>query len=255
VTPDFGSIEAVDGSRLYYKLLKPIPFDPNVEYPVLIYVYGGPAGQTVRRSWGGLWHQYLAQSGYVVFSLDNRGTPNRGRAFKDQLFHHQGSVEVEDQLTGVEFLKTLPYVDGGRIGMFGWSNGGYMTLMCMMKAPEAIQAGLCVAPVTDWKLYDTHYTERYLGHPRKDPDAYEKSSVFPYVDGLKSPILLVHGMADDNVQYTNSTKLYRMLQDKNIPFDMMNYPGSKHGIRGKELRTHLYGTMTRFLDRHLKTFK
>jgi len=252
VTPDFGSLEAVDGSRLYYKLWKPIPFDAEKKYPVLIYVYGGPAGQTVRRSWGGGWFQYLAQNGYVVFSLDNRGTPNRGRAFKDQLFHHQGSVEVEDQVTGIEFLKTLPYVDGAHIGMFGWSNGGYMTLMCMMKAPESIQAGLCVAPVTDWKLYDTHYTERYLGHPDQDPDAYEKSSVFPYVDGLKGPILLVHGMADDNVQYTNSTKLYKMLQDKNISFDMMNYPGSKHGIRGKELRTHLYGTMTRFLDRHLK---
>lgn len=252
VTPDFGSIEARDGSRLYYMMWKPVPFEADKKYPVLVYVYGGPAGQTVTRSWGGLWYQYLAQHGYVVFSLDNRGTPNRGRAFEDQIYRHQGSVEVEDQVRGVEFLKTLPYVDGDRIGIFGWSNGAYMALMCMMKFPETFQAGIAVAPVTDWLLYDTHYTERYLGNPEKYPDAYEKSGVFPYIDGLKNPILLVHGMADDNVLYTNSTKLYRALQDKTIPFDMMNYPGSKHGIRGKELRTHLYGTMTRFLDGNLK---
>jgi dipeptidyl-peptidase-4 len=252
VTPDFGSIEAVDGSRLYYMLWKPVPFDPEKRYPVIVYVYGGPAGQTVRRSWNGLWYQYLAQNGYVVFSLDNRGTPNRGRAFEDQLFHHQGGVEVEDQVAGVEFLKTLPYVDGDRIGIFGWSNGGFMTLMCMMKAPGSFHAGVAVAPVTDWKLYDTHYTERYMGHPDADPEGYEKSSVFPYVEGLRGPVLMIHGMADDNVQYTNSTKLYKILQDKNISFEMMNYPGSKHSIRGKETRTHLYGTMTRFFDEHLK---
>lgn len=252
VTPDFGSIEAVDGSRLYYEMWKPIPFNAGMKYPVIVYVYGGPAGQTVRRIWGGLWYQYLAQNGYVVFSLDNRGTPNRGRAFEDQLFHHQGSVEVEDQVTGVEFLRSLPYVDGDRIGIFGWSNGGYMTLMCMMKAPESFRAGVSVAPVTDWSLYDTHYTERYMGHPEKDPDAYEKSGVFPYVDGLEGSLLMVHGMADDNVQFKNSTKLYKVLQEKNIAFEMMNYPGSKHSIRGKNLRTHLYSTMTRFFDEHLK---
>ncbi len=252
VTPEFGSLEAADGSRLYYELMKPVPFDPGTRYPVIVYVYGGPASQIVRKSWENLWFQYLAQNGYVVFSLDNRGTPNRGRAFENQIYHHQGSVEVDDQVKGVEFLRSLPYVDGDRIGMFGWSNGGYMTLMCMMKAPEAFGVGVAVAPVTDWRLYDTHYTERYLGLPGEDPEAYEQSSVFPYIDGLKGPLLLVHGMADDNVLFTNSTKLYKALQDKGVMFEMMDYPGSKHSIRGKETRIHLYSTMTRFFDRNLK---
>jgi dipeptidyl-peptidase-4 len=136
--------------------------------------------------------------------------------------------------------------------MFGWSNGGYMTLMCMMKAPGSFHAGVAVAPVTDWRLYDTHYTERYLGLPGEDPEAYEQSSVFPYIDGLKGPLLLVHGMADDNVLFTNSTKLYKALQDNEVMFEMMDYPGSKHGIRGKKTRIHLYRTMTSFLDKNLK---
>lgn len=252
VTPDFGSIEAEDGSRLYYQLMKPIPFDTKKKYPVLVYVYGGPASQTVTRSWGSLWLQYFAQNGFVVFTLDNRGTPNRGRAFLDQLYQHMGSVEVRDQVAGAEFLRTLPYVDGDRIGMFGWSNGGYMTIMCMAKAPEVFSAGVAVAPVTDWGLYDTHYTERYLGHPGNDPEAYERSNVFPYVEGIKGPLLLIHGMADDNVLFTNSTKLYKSLQDLGVQFDMMNYPGSKHGIRGKETRTHLFSTIARFLEENLK---
>jgi dipeptidyl-peptidase-4 len=252
VTPEFGSLEASDGSRLYYKIIKPIPFDPRKKYPVVVYVYGGPASQIVTKSWGNQWFQYLAQNGYIVFSLDNRGTPNRGRAFEGQIYHHQGSVEVDDQAEGVEFLRSLPYVDGERVGMFGWSNGGYMTLMCMMKAPGSFHAGVAVAPVTDWRLYDTHYTERYLGLPGEDPEAYEQSSVFPYIDGLKGPLLLVHGMADDNVLFTNSTKLYKALQDNEVMFEMMDYPGSKHGIRGKKTRIHLYRTMTSFLDKNLK---
>ena len=252
VTPEFGSMEAADGSRLHYMLMKPIPFDAGVKYPTIVYVYGGPAGQTVTKAWDNLWFQYLVQNGYVVFSLDNRGTPNRGRVFGDQIYRHQGSVEVEDQVKGAEFLKKLPYVDADRIGIFGWSNGGYMTLMCMMKAPDAFHAGVAVAPVTDWSLYDTHYTERYLGHPDEDPEAYEKSNVFPYVDGLKGHLLLIHGMADDNVLFTNSTKLYKALQDKGVSFEMMDYPGSKHGITGKETRTHLYNTITAFFDRNLK---
>lgn len=252
VTPDFGSIETEDGSRLYYQLMKPIPFDTKKKYPVLVYVYGGPASQTVTRSWGSLWLQYFAQNGFVVFTLDNRGTPNRGRAFLDQLYQHMGSVEVRDQVAGAEFLKTLPYVDGDKIGMFGWSNGGYMTIMCMAKAPEVFSAGVAVAPVTDWGLYDTHYTERYLGHPGKHPDAYERSNVFPYVEGIDGRLLLIHGMADDNVLFTNSTKLYKSLQDSGIQFNMMNYPGSKHSIRGKETRTHLFSTIARFLEDNLK---
>ncbi len=252
VTPEFGSINAKDGSRLYYKMIKPVGFDPEEKYPVVIYVYGGPAAQIVTRSWGNLWFQYLAQNGYIVFSLDNRGTPNRGKAFEDHIYLQQGLVEVEDQAKGAKFLKSLPYVDRDNIGLFGWSNGGYMALMCLMKSPETFRAGVAVAPVTDWRLYDTHYTERYLGHPDRHPDAYVESSVFPYVEGLSDPVLLIHGMADDNVLFTNSTKLYKELQDKGIPFEMMNYPGGKHGIRGKDTRVHLYNTITGFLDEKLK---
>jgi dipeptidyl-peptidase-4 len=255
VSPEFGSINAEDGTKLYYELMKPFPFDPAEKYPVIVYVYGGPAGQMVTKSWGGsreLWFEFMAQNGYVVFSLDNRGTPNRGKAFEGYIYRHQGEVEVRDQVAGVEFLKTLPYVDGDRIGIIGHSNGGYMTLMCMMKAPECFQAGVSIAPVTDWRLYDTCYTERYLGNPKEDPEAYEKSGVFPYVDGLKGALLLSHGMADDNVLFTNSTKLYKVLQDKDIPFEMMDYPGSKHGLRGKPVQTHMYKTLTRFLDDALR---
>lgn len=256
VSSEFGSIEAEDGSQLYYELMKPVPFDPKKKYPVIVYVYGGPAGQTVRKSWGysrGLWFQFMAQKGYLIFSLDNRGTPNRGKAFGGHIYHLQGDVEVRDQIAGVELLKTLPYVDGERIGIIGHSNGGYMTLMCMMKAPEVYRAGVAIAPVTDWTLYDTHYTERYLGHPEESPEAYEKSSVFPYVDGLEGSLLIIHGMADDNVLFTNSTKLFKVLQDEDIAFEMMNYPGSKHGLRGKKTQTHYYKTITRFFDRNLKS--
>jgi dipeptidyl-peptidase-4 len=255
ITPEFGSIEADDGTKLYYKLMKPVPFNPRKKYPVIVHVYGGPAGQTVTKSWGrsrGIWSEFMAQNGYVIFSLDNRGTPNRGTAFEGHIYHLQGEVEVRDQVAGVEFLRTLPFVDGSRIGITGHSNGGYMSLMCMMKAPEYFHAGVAIAPVTDWTLYDTHYTERYLGHPDEFPEAYEKSGVLPYVDGLKGDLLIMHGMADDNVLFTNSTKLYKVLQDKDIAFEMMNYPGSKHGLRGKKVQTHYYKTSTRFFDRTLK---
>ena len=163
-----------------------------------------------------------------------------------------GRVEVDDQLTGVDFLRSLDYVDPERIGIFGWSYGGYMALMASLKAPDTFAAVVAVAPVTDWRLYDTHYTERYMGHPEESPDGYEKSGVFPYVEGLKGDLLIIHGMADDNVLFTNSTKLFKMLQDNDIHFEMMTYPGSKHGLRGKQVQTHYYKTSTRFFDRTLK---
>ena len=255
VSPEFGSIEADGGTELYYKLIKPAPFDPGVKYPVIVYVYGGPSGQTVGKSWGrntGLWFEFMAQRGYVVFCLDNRGTPNRGTEFEGHIYRLLGEIEVEDQVAGVEYLKTLPFVDGDRIGIYGHSYGGYMALMCLMKAPESFHSGVAIAPVTDWRLYDTHYTERYLGHPEETPETYERSAVFPYVGGLKGDLLIIHGMADDNVLFTNSTKLYKVLQDNDIRFEMMNYPGSKHGLRGKKVGTHYFKTMTRFFDRTLK---
>jgi dipeptidyl-peptidase 4 len=162
------------------------------------------------------------------------------------------SVEVEDQVTGVQFLKSLPFVDPARIGVFGWSYGGYMALMCMMQAPDEFAAGVSGAPVTDWRLYDTHYTERYMGKPDENVTGYKNGDVLTYAEKLSGPLLIMHGMADDNVLFTNSTTLFKKLQDLNKPFDMMTYPGSKHGLlRIASTGPHAYETIVRFLDAHL----
>jgi len=205
----FGQLQADDGQTLYYRLIRARDFDQSKKHPVLIYHYGGPHAQLVKNQWPqgtDYWLKMLAQRGYVVFTLDNRGSWNRGKAFEDPIYRRLGKVEV----------------------------------------------AISVAPVTDWSLYDTHYTERYLGTPRDNPEGYEKSNVFGYASQLSDPLLMVHGMADDNVLFTNSTKLYKILQDLDKPFEMMNYPGSKHSIWGQKTRTHLFHTMTRFLDRNLK---
>ena len=220
---------------------------------MIVYQYGGPGVQVVKDSWGGnrgLLMQYWASKGYVVFSLDNRGSKGRGKAFEDPLYKKMGNVELDDQVEGVKFLRTLPYVDETRIGVYGHSYGGYMTLMAMFKAGDYFQAGVSGAPVTDWGLYDTHYTERFMGHPKVDVEAYKAASVFPYAKDLKGDLLIYHGMADDNVLFTNSTKLYKHLQDLAIPFESMDYPGKKHSIRGKNTGIHLYKTITNFFDRH-----
>ena len=250
---EFGTLKAADGQTLYYRLIKPTGFQPDAKYPAIVDVYGGPHGQRVRKKWNIGWQQYMARNGYVVFALDNRGTSFRGVEFDAPIHLRLGSVEVEDQVAGVEFLKTFPFIDAQRIGIYGWSYGGYMTLMTMMKMPTVFAAGVSGAPVTDWLLYDTHYTERYLGHPGVDPRPYEASSVFPYVADLEKPLLVVHGMADDNVLFSNSTKLFKALQDEGLPFETMTYPGSKHGlIRQEKAGTHFFKTMKLFFDRHLK---
>ncbi|WP_444940745.1 DPP IV N-terminal domain-containing protein [Microbulbifer sp. ZKSA004] len=252
ITPEFGSIEAPHGQELFYRLYKPANFDAKKSYPVMVFVYGGPHAQVVTNSWDKLFNQYMAQQGYIVFSLDNRGSANRGTTFENPIFKNMGSPEVEDQITGVEFLRTLPYVDKNKVGIFGHSYGGYMTLMSMFKAGDYFKAGVSGAPVTDWTLYDTHYTERYMGNPTKDMDAYEASSVFPYTKGLQGDLLIYHGMADDNVLFTNTTKLIKQLQDNGQQFELMTYPGKKHSLRGKQTRIHQYSMIKRFFDRHLK---
>jgi dipeptidyl-peptidase 4 len=254
---EFGTLAAKDGQTLHYQIIKPRNLEPGHRYPVIVDVYGGPGNQRVRKAWGGyprgnegFFRQYLAQEGYIVFTLDNRGSGSRGVRFETALFHHLGSVEVEDQVTGVNFLKNLPYVDPARIGVFGWSYGGYMALMCMMQAPDVFAAGVSGAPVTDWKLYDTHYTERFMGMPQSNPEGYARSSVLDYAEDLKGPLLIMHGMADDNVLFTHSTTLFKKLQDLNTPFEIMTYPGSKHGLlRHAETGPHAYMTVKRFFDR------
>ena len=197
--------------------------------------------------------QYYSRAGYIVFRLDNRGSDNRGRKFEDAIYRRTGGPEVRDQLVGVDYLKSLPYVDGDRVGIQGWSYGGYMTLMTILQAPEGtFAAAVSGAPVTDWSLYDTFYTERYMDTPQDNGDGYEASSVFPYLDNLNDPLLLIHGMADDNVVFENSTRLMAELQQKGKHFELMTYPGQRHGIRGQELQTHLLRTRMAFLNRHLK---
>jgi dipeptidyl-peptidase-4 len=253
VRAEFGSIAAADGQKLYYRLLKPRDAAPGRKLPVLIDVYGGPGVQRVANTWGSLFHQYLVQNGYVVFALDNRGSGQRGVRFETALGLRMGQVEVQDQLKGVEFLRGQDYVDPERIGIFGWSYGGYMALMCLMQAPEAFAAGVAGAPVTDWALYDTHYTERYLSTPKLNPEGYRSSNVLEYADRLSRPLLLVHGMADDNVLFAHSTALMKRLQDLQKPFDLMTYPGGKHGlIRQNVTGWHAHANMVRFFNRTLK---
>jgi len=252
-TSRFGTLEAGDGQLLHYRMMTPPGFDPDASYPAVVYVYGGPHGQNVENKWQVGVNEILARNGYIVFTLDNRGTSYRGVAFDAPIHRRMGHVEVEDQMVGVDYLRSLDYVDADRIGVWGWSYGGYMTLMCLLLEPEAFAVGVSGAPVTDWALYDTHYTERYLGTPQDNADGYLASSVFPYVENLAAPLLLVHGMADDNVLYTHSTKLYKALQDAGKPFDIMAYPGSKHGLsRVPETGSHFYAQLLRYLDAHLK---
>ncbi len=251
----FGKIKASDGSDLHYQLLKPFNFSPEKKYPVVVRVYGGPGAQLVTNSWGGssfFFDQYLTEQGFIVFTLDNRGSANRDAKFEKILHRKLGDVEVEDQIAGVKYLRTLPYVLPNNIGVFGWSYGGYMAIMSMFKGSSYFLSGVAVAPVTGWDLYDTHYTERFLEHPEKNQKGYENSSVFPYIDGYKDGLLLIHGMADDNVLFTNMTKLIQEMQDRSLPFDMMTYPGKKHGIRGKNTRIHLFKHIAKFLKNRLQ---
>ena len=248
---EFGELKAEDGQTLHYSLIKPVDFDPDKRYPVVVHVYGGPASQTVKQAWSPDLNQYLAQHGYLVFSIDNRGTPRRGIKFGTALFRKQGTVEVADQLRGIDFLKTLPFVDPARIGVYGWSNGGYMTLMLLAKAPDTYRCGVAGAPVVDWAMYDTHYTEHYMDRPQDNPDGYREASVLTHVAGIRDgELLLVHGMADDNVLFLNSTKLMAALQEQGTRFELMTYPGSKHRLSGK-VKLHELRTTVAFFDRCL----
>lgn len=251
VVPDYGTLDAEDGTTLYYQMTKPSDFDPNQAYPVIVSVYGGPGAQRVRKGWVSLTDQAYADHGYIVFRLDNRGAARRGHAFEDHLHRNMGDVEVRDQLTGIAWLKSLPYVRDDAIGVTGWSYGGYMAALMLAKGGSDIAAAVSGAPVTDWRLYDTHYTERYMDHPADNPDGYKESAVFAHVDGIVNPLLLIHGMADDNVVFTNATKLMQALQHRNVPFELMTYPGETHFIRNRQSRLHRALLELNFFDRHL----
>ena len=252
---EFGTITAADNQVLHYSIIKPAGINEiknaSKRYPVYIHVYGGPHVQLVAQQWGGLFEQYMAQQGYVVFSLDNRGSSRRERRFEDALYRNLGKVEVADQLAGIDWIAKQSFVDANRIGVFGWSYGGFMAARLLAQGSDKIAAGVIGAPVTDWSLYDTYYTERFMGQPKENVEGYQQSSVFTHLGGLRSPLLLVHGMADDNVLFTNSTRLMSELTSRGILFDLMTYPGAKHGLATKANKLHRDRTIEAFFGKHL----
>ena len=207
--------------------------------------------QRVRNEWSPLSNQLFAALGIAVFELDNRGGTNRAKAFEDPIRGRLGAIEVEDQLAGIEFLRRQPWADAGRIGVIGHSYGGFMTLMLMARNGGQIRAGVSTAPVTDWSLYDTHYTERYLSTPQENPVGYRDSSVLAHVDAISGELLLMHGMADDNVLFGNSSALMKALQRRRYPFELMLYPGAKHALQDRDVAIHRYQTTLDFLKRKL----
>ena len=247
--PEFGTIEAEDGSTLHWKMIRP-EMEPGKRYPVYYYHYSGPGPQVVQRNWSAPLEQAIVDRGYIYFALDNRGSANRGVAFEQPIYRGMGGVEVRDQKAGAEFLKTLPFVDPEKIAIDGWSYGGYMTLKQLQADPGLYAAGIAGAPVTRWELYDTHYTERYMGTPQADTAAYAAASAIPNAARITDPLLLIHGMADDNVVFENATEVIAAMQEANVPFQMMLYPGYTHRVSGEQISPHRYNTVFRFLEHH-----
>ncbi len=236
-----------------WKIL-PRNFDKTKKYPILMYVYGGPGINTVNNSWDGgntFWFQHLASKGYVIVSVDNRGTGARGEVFKKITYKQLGKYETEDQIAAAKYLSTLPYVDGGRIGIFGWSYGGYMSSLCITKGSDIFKTAIAVAPVTNWRFYDNIYTERYMQTPKENPNGYDDNSPINHVEKLKGNYLLIHGMADDNVHYQNAVEMTSALVKANKQFTQMAYPNKNHGINGGNTRLHLYTLMTNFILENL----
>lgn len=255
VRPEFLTLKADDGTTLHAMMIRPPDFDASRKYPVVIFQYGGPHAQIVRNGWGGvnyLWHQMLAQRGFITFQLDNRGMAARGHKFESHVHRRMGEVELADQLAGVNHLKSLPYVAGDRIGIWGWSYGGYMTLYAMFNAPDTFRAGFAGAPVTDWRQYDTIYTERYMTRPQDNPEGYKRSSPVNQASQLKGALLIAHGTADDNVHYANTVQLTEELIRHGRYAEVLVYPGRGHGISDARARIHLFNRVTAFFEEHLK---
>ncbi len=246
---EFGTIEGPDGTPLHYRMVRPEPVEGE-KRPVLFYHYGGPHAQVVTRRWRGALEQAVVDAGYIWFELDNRGSANRGVAFEQPIYRAMGSVEVADQRAGAEFLKTLPFVDADKVATYGWSYGGYMTLRMLEADPGLYAAGIAGAPVTKWELYDTHYTERYMGNPIMEPAPYAVSGVIENAARITDPLLLIHGLADDNVVFENSSALIAKMQAEAVPFEMMLYPGQTHSVGGPMISLHLWNSIMAFLARN-----
>lgn len=264
VMPPLGEYALARGKTFSFKtavdvslngiMLRPLDFDPKKQYPVLMHVYGGPGYQIAINQWSrwNLWYQYMAQQGYIIVLVDNRGTGGRGCEFKKVTYRNLGDLESQDVLATVEFLKHMPWVNSSRIGIIGWSYGGYLSAMSMCKSGGSIAAGVCVAPVTDWRLYDSIYTERFMGTPEDNPVGYRQSSVLESVEGLTGDVLLVHGTGDGNVHFQNSMNFVKACVEKGKLIEAMYYPDQDHSINaGPKTQLHLYTKITEFIRRKL----
>ncbi|MDX9848345.1 MAG: S9 family peptidase [Tenuifilaceae bacterium] len=248
---EFFTFKTSEGVELNGYMVKPLNFDETKKYPVLMYQYSGPGSVTVTDRFGIGWDQLLATEGYMVVAVDGRGTGGRGEEFKKMTYGQLGYYESIDQIEAGKYLQTLPYVDAKRIGIWGWSYGGYMSSLCLFKAPQVFSMAIAVAPVTNWRYYDTIYTERFMGLPQNNPNGYDDNSPINHVDGLQGKLLLVHGTGDDNVHVQNAVELAEKLIQAEKQFDMMLYPDKNHGIYGGNTRMHLYTLMTNYIKANL----
>ena len=249
------TIKNNEGTDLYCRMFKPVNFDSTKKYPVVVYWYGGPHAQMILNGWNGgagdYWFQYMAERGYIVFTLDTRGSSNRGKAFEQAIFRKAGEKQMEDLMSGVAFLKKLSYVDQANMGLFGWSYGGFMTINFMLNHPSVFKAAVAGGPVTDWKFYEIMYTERYMDRPHENPEGYEQTNLVKQIGNLKGKLLLIHGMQDNVVVMQHSVNLVKAAVDKGVQVDYMIYPGHEHNVLGKD-RAHLYQKVTDYLSQYLK---
>ncbi len=251
---EFFSFTTQDGLELPGYMIKPPDFNVEKKYPVLFYVYGGPESQSVKdqfSAYRGAWFQMLAQQGFIIACVDNRGTNGRGEAFRKATYMQLGKYETTDQIEAAYFLSSLEYVDKARIGIFGWSYGGFMSLNCLFKGSDIFSLAVAVAPVTNWRYYDTIYTERFMRTPQENQEGYDQNSPIFFADQMKGKLLLIHGMADDNVHLQNSTELVKALVEADKAFDSEFYPDKNHGICGGNTTMHLYGKLTHFILENL----
>jgi dipeptidyl-peptidase-4 len=249
----FVTLKADDGSDLYGRLILPVGFDPSKKYPTLVYVYGGPHSQLVTDSWLGgtnLYFNYLASKGYIIWTLDNRGTSFRGADFEQVIHRHLGDIENKDQMVGVNYLKSLPYVDATRIGIDGWSYGGFMTLTLTLRNPGVFKVATCGGPVIDWKYYEIMYGERYMDTPEQNPEGYKKACLLNYVDQLQGKVLVIHGAQDNTVVWQNSLQFIQTCIQKGKQVDYFVYPNHEHNVRGID-RLHLYHKLADYYNQNL----
>ncbi|MEA4980058.1 MAG: prolyl oligopeptidase family serine peptidase, partial [Petrimonas sp.] len=248
---ELGTLKADDDKTdLFYRMIKPADFDASKKYPVVIYVYGGPHSQMVQNRWrygSGGWETYMAQKGYIVFVMDNRGTTYRGRDFEDITYRQLGVEEAKDQMRGVEFLKSLPYVDADRLGIHGWSYGGFMTINMLLRYPDVFKVGVAGGPVIDWKYYEVMYGERYMDTPQENPDGYREASLLNKAGNLKSRLLIIHGDEDPVVVLQQSLQFLKSSIDAGTHPDYFIYPGHEHNMVGRD-RVHLHEHITRYFE-------